>query len=379
MLGYRTAVQRLRLEIGDGLVAAPCLVGAELLRCSDALGSLPWLGSAQPGEHLYLSAAIAAVVSTRALRGCGASTNESYRDFGASRGKLARACAIGAIVLAGTGLVFGFESLSLALVALYAPIYLAGLSAWRVLTATWLRRSARRTGERGSFVVIGSDERARRIAARFEVEWGFRNIGFLDDSPLAIDIETIGARYLGSSKELKRLIETETVDDVVIALPREQLGADSTSEAIQLCELVGMDVTISSDLFDSNRAQLRYHESLGAPALSFRSHGKPPLWALAVKRALDIVGATLVLLVTLPLWVVAAVAIKLDSPGPVFFVHKRCGLYGRTFPFLKFRTMGRDAEQKLEALRDRNELTGPVFKMKEDPRVTRVGRFLRRY
>lgn len=376
MLNHRLEVERLRLEIGDGLVAAACLLAAEALRRSDALAGLSLFGPFQPGDDLYLSAALAGLASTRALRWSGASADGSR---GAALRGLGRGWAFGAIALAGAGSLFGLQSLSLTLLAVYAPIHLAALSAWRMLAARWLRKSQRRDRSRRSFIVIGSDQRARRLASRLSVDWGFRNLGFLDDSPRSIDVEEIGDSYLGSSKELRRLIEAQAIDHVVIALPRQQLGADSTSEAIQLCELVGLDVTISSDLFEAERAQLAYHESFGAPALSFRSYQLPPLWALAVKRTIDIVGASVGLLLTAPLWLVVAAAIKLDSPGPIFFVQRRSGLYGRTFPFLKFRTMARDAEQRKEELRDRNEVSGPVFKMKSDPRVTRVGQFLRKY
>ena len=99
------------------------------------------------------------------------------------------------------------------------------------------------------------------------------------------------------------------------------------------------------------------------------------LW---VKRAIDAVGASLGLLLSAPLLALAAVAIRLDSPGPVFFVQTRCGQGGRMFRMWKLRSMSVDAESRRDALAHRNDLRGPVFKMRDDPRVTRVGRWLRR-
>jgi len=100
--------------------------------------------------------------------------------------------------------------------------------------------------------------------------------------------------------------------------------------------------------------------------------------ALAVKRAFDVVASALALLVLAPVFAATAIAIKLDSQGPVFFRQRRVGLNGRTFQILKFRSMYVDAEARLEQLRARNEMTGPVFKMANDPRVTRVGRLIRK-
>jgi exopolysaccharide biosynthesis polyprenyl glycosylphosphotransferase len=379
MLSLRIEIERLRLELGDGLVAAACLLIAVGLRGSDLLSGASQFGPFQAGGDLYLSAAIAGLASTHTLRWCGAYANTCNADSRSSRGTLIRGWASGGLMLAGAGLLFGLQGLSLTLIALFAPIHLAGLTTWRLLEASWLRGLRRRNRRERTFVVIGSDERARRVAERLTADWGLRNLGFLDDSPVSIDVEAIGERYLGSSKELARLIRDETIDEVFVVLPRQRLGDDSTVEAIRLCELVGLDVTVSSDFFEAERAQPAYHEALGTPALSFRSYQLPPLWALAVKRVIDVVGATLALVVSSPLWLAAALAIKLDSPGPIFFVQRRCGLYGRTFPFLKFRTMSSDAEERFEALRDRNELSGPVFKIKDDPRVTLVGRFLRKY
>jgi exopolysaccharide biosynthesis polyprenyl glycosylphosphotransferase len=166
---------------------------------------------------------------------------------------------------------------------------------------------------------------------------------------------------------------------VIVALPRQYLYRESVAELMALCEAVGVDVTIVSDLFQMRRARPYLHDLLGVPGVTLASYPHRSLWALATKRAIDIVGAVAGILIAGPLFLLVALAIKLDSPGPVFFVQRRCGLRGRTFPFIKFRTMYTDAEAQLEVLRVHNEVTGPVFKMKKDPRVTRVGRVLRKY
>jgi lipopolysaccharide/colanic/teichoic acid biosynthesis glycosyltransferase len=102
-------------------------------------------------------------------------------------------------------------------------------------------------------------------------------------------------------------------------------------------------------------------------------------WGRAVKMAIDLVLAPLLVLVTSPLWLAAAVAIKLDSPGPVFFVQERIGLNKRRFRMIKFRSMFDGSEKMRTMLHELNEADGPIFKLREDPRVTRVGRWLRRF
>lgn len=116
-------------------------------------------------------------------------------------------------------------------------------------------------------------------------------------------------------------------------------------------------------------------EPLGALEVSAR-----PSWFRyeTAKRALDLVMATLGLISTAPIWLAIVIAIKLDSPGPAIFVQERVGLNGRRFRFYKFRSMHVDAERRLAELRAQNEVDGPVFKMRKDPRISKVGAFLRR-
>jgi exopolysaccharide biosynthesis polyprenyl glycosylphosphotransferase len=230
-------------------------------------------------------------------------------------------------------------------------------------------------------IVLGSGERARRIAANLGRETRPRAhvCGFLDDDPADADLRVLGDRYLGRLDQLSQIAARYAVDWVIYGLPRRFLAHDSTANAIGLCETLGIDLTIPVDLFDTRAAYVVRHDVAGLPAISFSVHGRHSRWQVATKRLLDILGALAVLIVTAPVWLAVAAAIKLDSPGPIFFVQPRCGRYGRVFPFLKFRTMVTDAEARKAALRKHNEKSGPVFKMVRDPRVTRVGRILRKY
>ena len=230
-------------------------------------------------------------------------------------------------------------------------------------------------------LVLGSGERARRLAA--ELERGVRSktvvCGFLDDSPTQLDLDLLGERYAGKLCEFRRIAPERAVERVVFALPRRFLAEDATANVISCCEMLGIEVTIPLDLFETRTAQVVQGSVGSTPAFTLSPRGHHRRWKLAIKRALDLAIASVALLLTLPVWLAAMVAIKLDSKGPVFFVQQRSGRFGTTFPLLKFRTMRVDAEEILQRLLAANEMTGPVFKMREDPRVTRVGRVLRRY
>ena len=119
------------------------------------------------------------------------------------------------------------------------------------------------------------------------------------------------------------------------------------------------------------------YEPAAISTIAARS-GFPLAYDPTIKRLLDVLLAGIGLVLSLPIWLAVAIAIKLDSSGPVFFVQERVGMHGRRFPFLKFRSMYADAEHRLQDLMPANEASGPVFKIRKDPRITRVGRFIRK-
>ncbi len=169
------------------------------------------------------------------------------------------------------------------------------------------------------------------------------------------------------------LIEN-TVDEVYFALSSHSTA--ETEKAMRNCEKLGVTVRVLLDLFNFkfSRTQMNYAGKI--PMLTFHTVSLNE-GQLLIKRFMDIIGSLIGLAVTGILTLFIAPAIKLDSKGPVFFRQKRVGQNGREFTIYKFRTMVSDAEEKLSELKDKNELSGAVFKMKNDPRITRVGRFLR--
>lgn len=239
----------------------------------------------------------------------------------------------------------------------------------------------RRRGRETQVLLLGTGNRAQRIAAQIESapRRPLRVIGFLDDDPSEEDRRKLGPRYLGRLDHLGDVASRECVDRVVFGLPRSYLAQDVIANAIGICEALGVDFSIPVDLFDTRVARIAHEELGGIRAISFSVQGGRPAWQFALKRAIDVAGALAALLISLPVWLVVAAAIKLDSPGPIFFVQPRCGRYGKIFPFRKFRTMTTDAETRKAELRALNEKSGPVFKIERDPRVTRVGRILRKY
>jgi exopolysaccharide biosynthesis polyprenyl glycosylphosphotransferase len=177
--------------------------------------------------------------------------------------------------------------------------------------------------------------------------------------------------------ELESVITQEPVDEVFIALPRDKYS-HLIGTVVRLCEEQGIIVRLQADMFKLTIARWRVDELDGIPIVTIRS-GPEDGWQLLAKRLFDFCSSVILLLAMAPVFVVVAILIRLDSPGPVLFKQERVGLNKRRFRLFKFRTMFNGAEQQQQTLEGLNEAAGPVFKIKDDPRITRVGKFLRRY
>ncbi|MBC8647385.1 MAG: sugar transferase, partial [Thermoanaerobaculia bacterium] len=180
---------------------------------------------------------------------------------------------------------------------------------------------------------------------------------------------------LGKITDLEPTLMREVVDELIFVIEKGKLG--EYEEALLVAERHGVRAHVSLDIFPHVLARPVLEELDGIPLLSFTTTPSNPM-QLVVKRAIDLTLSLSLFLLTLPIQLIAALAIKLSSPGPIFFRQVRCGLNGRHFTLLKFRTMEAGAEERLSEISHLNEMSGPVFKVSRDPRLTAVGRWLRK-
>jgi exopolysaccharide biosynthesis polyprenyl glycosylphosphotransferase len=206
-------------------------------------------------------------------------------------------------------------------------------------------------------------------------EWGLHIAAFVDDAESATD-PRLEREVVYKFSDFPDLIRRRVVDEVVIAVPRSQLQL--AAPVVSECAQAGVPVTVPADLFGDFLPRPRLGQYGRLPMLHFSQVPHSRL-DLALKRLLDVCAAALLLALTAPVVALAALAIRLTSPGPVFFRQVRCGLNGRRFEMLKLRSMVVDAELRHAELCDLNEMDGPVFKIRNDPRTTPVGRLLRRW
>jgi len=246
----------------------------------------------------------------------------------------------------------------------------------RALEGYLIARRRRRGLGVTRMLIVGAGETARTImrAVVARPDLGYDIVGFVDDDP-ALASTDIG-RYpaLGTTDQLNSVIASHDVDEVVITLP--WMSHRKIMDIMRECESDQVRTRIVPDLFQMALRNVVVEDLNGVPLLGVE---EPQLhaWQMVAKRALDVLASLILMVVLSPLFGIIALAIKLDSPGPVLFRQKRVGRQGKEFTCIKFRTMCANAEEMREALMGQNEATGPLFKIRNDPRRTRVGRYLR--
>jgi exopolysaccharide biosynthesis polyprenyl glycosylphosphotransferase len=228
-------------------------------------------------------------------------------------------------------------------------------------------------------LIIGTNPRAVEFARGLlgNPARGYRLLGFVDDDwPGMSAFNKTGFALVSDFAGLAEFLRRNAVDEVAIYFPFGSFYQHS-SEVAGLCEQHGITMRFSSDLFGLKATRWRAEEFDGDQHIATYT-GSSELWPRTMKRMLDVTGAGCALLFLSPILVAAIIAIKLTSPGPVLFLQERVGLNKRRFKIFKFRTMVPNAERLMASIERYNEATGPVFKMKNDPRITPVGKLLRR-
>ena len=264
------------------------------------------------------------------------------------------------------------------LMFLWAGVLIVTLLSGSRLIKRWVWGSLMRRGMGvDRMLIVGAGEVGRRLMRNIvaQPELGYRVIGFVDDDPEKNRTDIGRFKALGEIDSLPRVVQEEGIDEVIITLHwiyhRRILGI------MRQCERERVRARIVPDLFQLALSRVDI-EDLGGITIIGVKEISITGWNLAFKRTSDIVLSLAVLVLLFPLMLLISVAIKLDSPGPVLFKQVRVGRDGRRFVFYKFRSMRQGAEEERPQLADLDETVGPIFKIRRDPRCTRLGRFLRR-
>ena len=278
--------------------------------------------------------------------------------------QLLKACTLitVSVVLA---LYFLKVELARAVIVLFGAISFVLVMIKEILLRHWVETKVGRDQLQKRLILVGTEEDTARIRAEL-TQKPYHDLAIVD----RIDLN------VSSIESLVESLHEHSVNGVLLSAKHTYFG--QVEKVIQACELEGVEVWLLADFFKTQISQTTFDEFYGRPMLVFRSVPEAS-WQGVAKQVLDLVGAFVLLLVSAPFIILpVALLIKLTSPGPIFFRQSRSGLNGKPFTMFKFRSMSSDAEQRKLELAMLNEMDGPVFKVSNDPRVTWLGRWMRR-
>ena len=281
-----------------------------------------------------------------------------------------RAVGLCALTLSASAHLFHWEWLDGSLLAVFWLTASLGLFAFRLVKRFVLREVRVRQRNLHHVLIVGAGPRGQRMAEviNHHPELGYHLLGFVDDQR--------APGVIGKLDEFAAILAEQIVDEVLIALPVKSFYTQ-INEVIRLAEEQGIVVRLHAELFSPKLARARAEQLDDVPVLTLFT-APPPDARAVLKRALDFCGAAALLIVLSPVLLLIAALIRLTSKGPALFVQERLGLNKQRFPMFKFRTMVTNAEALQKELEQFNEAGGPVFKMRQDPRITPLGHFLRK-
>ncbi len=342
----------------------------------DAPRALIDLGSESLTSHPAAKEYVAFLVLYSALIVLSSQSQELYRTL-RTRSDLdeslavAKAVALATLLLTAFIYISGVKTVSRLVVGFSGVLNILTLAAWRFCKRRLLEHRVRRGIGARNVLIVGAGRIGQALALHLEKnrQLGYAFKGFLDQD------HSGDARMLGKIEDLEQVARAQFVDDIFITIPSErQLVKDIALKARQN----RLGVKVVPDLYDGLAWNAPILHVGDFPVMELYWEPIPAI-GLWIKRVLDLSFSLFGLLVLSPFLMVLAIAVKLDSPGPIFYGSKRVGKKGRIFTCYKFRTMVANADDLKDKLRHLNERNGPFFKISNDPRVTRVGRFLRKY
>ena len=288
-----------------------------------------------------------------------------------------QACLTAGLLLCGTLFMFHAAAISRILVVLLVLSACLILSVWRGVWRYARYRQFAEGIELRNVVILGTNQLSYAMSRhiRHFTRLGYRFVGFVAAPGSPVSREIAPEQILGGVDKLRQLVRQHFIDELVIA---EYYPADSALQLVQDARDLGIDVRAISGYYSdlTTNAPVEYLSIFPVAPLHRRD---PRVVGLLCKRAVDIFLSLLALLIAAPVMLTIAIAVKLESDGPIFYISERIGKRGRVFPCLKFRTMVNNAEQMKKDLSALNERDSVLFKLKDDPRVTRLGRILRKY
>lgn len=329
-------------------------------------------------QKYFLLGIIAVPVWISAMSFYGVYRNFRTKTFPETLWKFIQSGGLTVISLGSITFIFKMHLASRSYIAVFILTAICLLSIERYLFLKILQIIWEKGYNQINLLIVGTGKRAQHFMGviKDHADWGFQIIGLIDDDPKLLGKEIMDYPIIGRIRDIPKVLRHTVIDRVIFIVPRMWLNR--IEEAISHCEREGISTAVSVDLFKPKLAQMQLSTLAGIPLILYQTSIAKE-WQLFLKRSLDIFISFFTIVLLSPVFLFTMIVIKLSSKGPVFFSQTRCGLNGRKFTLYKFRSMYVGADMRKKELKRQNEMNGPVFKMKRDPRVTPFGRFMRKF
>jgi exopolysaccharide biosynthesis polyprenyl glycosylphosphotransferase len=379
---WRPAHHRRLAQLADALTTAFSFVAAYFafiwLRIL-----FPWAPIGRDIEitnDLYWKIVAFAIIWVIILTKLNAYTYQRFTSMWREMKLVMKTSLIGTLIVLAADFILRFEYIPRTYVGIFFIVNFLTLTIEKTILFEVAKEVRKRGKNRKKILVIGSGVHAKNFIETVEknLEWGLDVIGMAAEDRLISEKELYGKKILGTIKGVEKILHQCPVDEVIICALGNDLGRLEFEEIFEVCEREGVQIRVNSDFLGKLTKKVTMDQVYGLAIISYLNTPDNE-WSLYLKRLIDILVSGTLLILLSPLFLVIAILVKLTSEGPVFYEWDVVGFNKKPFRSWKFRTMVKDADTKKEILLAQNEMRGPVFKIKNDPRITRVGKFLRKY
>jgi len=377
---WRPAHHRRIVQLADAVTVAFSFIAAYFVWIFAKL-IFPWIPFGREIEithDLYWKIVVFAIIWVLVLTKLGAYTYQRFKSLRREVKLVTEASLVGTLIILAADFIFRFEYIPRTYIGTFLIINFLSLAGEKIILFRIAKEIRKRGKNRKKILIVGSGVQAKNFIETVEknLEWGLDIVGLVAENGSPVSEKIYGKRILGTNSEIEKILHQNPVDEVIICASGIEMGR--VEEVLETCEREGVQIRINSDFFGRLAKKVTIDQVYGVPIISFTTIPDNE-WSLYLKRLIDILVSGISLIVLSPFFLIIAILIKFTSDGTIFYKWNVIGFNKKPFHSWKFRTMVKDADAKKEMLMAQNEMKGPVFKIKDDPRITKVGKFLRPY
>jgi len=377
---WRPTYHRRLAQLADALATAFSFVAAYFVWGWAKL-IFPWIPFGRDIEityDLYWKIVVFAIIWVLVLTKLGAYTYQRFKSLRREVKLVTKASLIGTLILLAADFILRFEYIPRTYIGIFYVVNFLSLAIEKAILFEVAKEIRKRGKNRKKILVVGSGVQAKNFIETVEknLEWGLDIVGLVAENGSPFGEELYGKKIFGTNSEIENILHQNPVDEVIICASGIEMGR--VEEVLETCEREGVQIRINSDFFGRLAKKVTIDQVYGVPIISFTTIPDNE-WSLYLRRLIDILVSGISLIVLSPFFLIIAILVKFTSEGPIFFEWNVVGFNKKPFHSWKFRTMVKDADAKKEMLMAQNEMKGPVFKIKDDPRITKIGKFLRQY